>query len=137
MKLLGPRQVYGNTLGTIESQSQLLTIHAQFIEGMSRRLGAHPQTGEPYSVVVDSDTRICYINHGRLLIDCPCGAGVPIDQEWKLGACFGCGRVFAGDGVLLPANLEKVLRLLEKRPTPNRNFDPRTETLEIVAEEHG
>ena len=88
---------------------------------------------------IDETALVARIDHGRWLVDCPCGSGVAVDPDWDEARCFACGSVYphvvfpAGQ---LRARIETTLRL---RPLSSRNWRP-TESVDVlIAEniEHG
>lgn len=80
---------------------------------------------------------LAYINHGAWCADCPCGAGLSGDPEWRHGRCFGCGAVHE---IVFPDNYKQLEAALVVRPKrANRNWNL-NETLDVlIAEniEHG
>ena len=79
-----------------------------------------------------------YINHGRWVVDCPCGAGNATDPAWGIACCIGCGLVHTA--VVFPSEvtIAEVEVLLDQRQSVLfRNFDPRRgETPATVADEN-
>jgi hypothetical protein len=66
---------------------------------------------------------VAYVNHGRWVVDCPCGAGVAVDQAAP-ACCFQCGGVYPR--ILWPAEreLQAIEALLQERPRKNQNWEP-------------
>lgn len=94
------------------------------------------QTGRRVTVAESREPIEARIDHGRLIVDCPCGAGNAVDADATLACCFGCGLVHLH--VVLPpkkdlAAIEKVL-LRRQRPH-HRNWTP-GETVEKLQAEN-
>lgn len=88
------------------------------------------------SVTEDATPMVAYVNHGRLLIDCPCGNGESVEPTWGVVCCFVCGRQFRH--VTVPTRLDDVDALFTAREEHRRNFDPRTgETADDLREGRG
>lgn len=68
-----------------------------------------------------------YVNWGRVVADCPYGCGTAYRIEYGTEAMRcdgdgGCGQSFS---LIIPDNLEAIMRELVKRPLPNtRNWFP-------------
>lgn len=72
----------------------------------------------------NSPPLVAYVNHGRWLVDCPCGSGAYVDPMAEVARCAGqgCGLV---SRVLLPpvsdrSEIERLL--LARRRPPERNW---------------
>lgn len=81
-------------------------------------------------VIEVQDPVAAYINHGRWVIDCDCGAGNMVEPEWHMAACLGCGAVRYN--IILPSEEDraKIEEVLNIRPRfVNRNWNP-GETIE-------
>lgn len=68
-----------------------------------------------------------YINHGRVLIDCPfCGAGVAVPLGWAFALCRGCGCEIDSQLIARPSQNDwaQAVTLLAIRPLANRNWVP-------------
>lgn len=89
------------------------------------------------AIAVQEDTRslIAYVNHGRWIVDCPCGAGSATDPAWREARCFGCGTVYAN--VVFPPDEDRarIEALLMKRPRiEHRNWFPHERVDDLAAE---
>ena len=84
------------------------------------------------------DQVVAYVNHGRWLADCPCGAKMAVDREWAHGYCAGCGSKALVDWPTVD-KMEKIERQLRRRPLPHANWLPGETIAELKAEnvEHG
>ena len=95
-------------------------------------------TREGYTVHA-SDARLePYVNVGRWVADCPCGAGVALTPGDGRAWCFQCGAVFSA--VAWPKNAATIDRLLSARPVErNRNWraSETVEDLRAQNAEHG
>src|SRR6476619_6915198 len=97
------------------------------------------------------DALIPRANWGRWIVDCPhCTSALAIDPEWgwvnprertvhdrEFFQCWDCG---VRAEVMWPPDdlIKSVERLLMMRPDPkNRNFDPKTETVNELMWENG
>ncbi len=67
---------------------------------------------------------VAYVNHGRWIVDCECGAGNSVDPSWSVACCVGCGAIHRD--LVFPADVSAVETCLTQRAFHvNRNFDPR------------
>lgn len=73
------------------------------------------------------------IDHGRWLVDCPCGSGAGISTASK-AYCFECGRIMT---VSLPAKVEReeAEAVLSARPLRARNWRPDRESVNDLKRE--
>jgi len=82
-----------------------------------------------------------YVNDGRWIADCSCGAGVVLDLGFAIGRCLECGAVYDVEKhVALPATWKAIERALVKRPQPaNRNWQAPETVADLQREnrEHG
>lgn len=82
--------------------------------------------------------RVAYINHGRWLVDCPCGNGPnvsPVDASPE-AVCFACGTVWTN--VLVPVEHVEIERVLSERKfAVNQNWRPGENVEDLVAEAEG
>lgn len=111
-KIFGPREM-------------LLVRHEQGLDDLARLTAA--KIG--LSVIPSEDVLVPYINHGRWVADCPCGAGIAINPLWSTAACLdtGCHRTFSH--ISMPADWQELEGALLLRPfLKNRNWT-RQETL--------
>ncbi len=75
-----------------------------------------------------------YVNLGRWVCDCECGAGNATDPDWGLALCFDCGAMHP---VIFPRADERaeIERLLLARPlSRNRNWIPGESIAELAAD---
>lgn len=63
-----------------------------------------------------------YVNNGRWVADCPCGAGVSIHPDWQFAGCLGCFGTFTV--IRVPADWQVIERALLVRPITNRHWLP-------------
>lgn len=86
--------------------------------------------------VHDVDTPFtAFVDWGRWIILCTCGAGVAVHPEWTSQYCFGCGAVFSA--VVFPSDRDEIEATLVQRHKNNRFFLPhRGETLETLKQEN-
>ena len=81
---------------------------------------------------------VAYLNHGRWVIDCDCGAGAATHPEWRVSRCFACGAVRSG--VKFPNGWRGIEKVLMKRTDEtNRNWYPGETAADLRAEnaDHG
>ena len=81
-----------------------------------------------------------YVNHGRWLVDCPCGNGILVEPRADTAACLpvehgACGKT---SPVRWPApqTVAAAAKLLEERPMLNRNWHPDRETVAVLRAEN-
>ena len=100
-------------------------------------LSLNPLKQDPFVAHVSPLTgHVVYVNEGRLLLDCNCGAGVLVDAEWQLGCCFSCGAIYEAGNMVLPDDLTTLDTLLGTRHPSHRNFHPERETVQSVRDEN-
>ena len=66
-----------------------------------------------------------YVNHGRWLVDCVCGNGVPVDRVDgpAEAVCFSCGAVWTG--IVFPDERREIETLLTtRRWDTHQNWKP-------------
>jgi hypothetical protein len=78
---------------------------------------------------------VAFVDWGRWILLCHCGAGVAVHPDWTEHYCFGCGAIFLN--VTFPAERLDVEAALLVRHKNNRFFFPQKgETLETLVEEN-
>lgn len=115
----------------VKNEAQLRAEQADFVaktasKGASARIHQSP---EPV---------YAYVNNGRWVGMCECGAGVATDPGFSSAYCFGCGAIH--DTVVFPEDRENIEYLLLARPkSANRNWDVGEKLRELLADngEHG
>jgi hypothetical protein len=104
------------------------TKAAQTLAATARRRGREP-SDHPVPIRA-------YVNHGRWLADCVCGAGVAVDPAWDRAYCYDCLRIFR---VTWPPDrkLAWIETILAARPlAQHQNWWP-TESVAQLARENG
>lgn len=76
------------------------------------------------------------VDHGRWLVDCPCGNGAPV-TPWQEAApeavCLSCGTVFVM--VIFPANVDAIEQtLVQRRFRTNQNWRPSETLAQLLSE---
>jgi len=64
-----------------------------------------------------------YVDLGRWVADCPCGAGIAVEPTWPEARCFGCGTVYtqiAWPDATTRRDIEQTL--LARRTARHRNW---------------
>lgn len=77
------------------------------------------------------------INHGRWVVNCPCGGAEMADKSFKLFYCLSCMNEWLGGKwarVEFPKNAGNIEKALDKRDVKNQNWKP-GETLKQLKEE--
>ena len=77
---------------------------------------------------------LVYVNHGRVIVDCPtlCGNAYVIPMGSSTLACEGTGGCGANFALVIPSNLSDILAELNKRPAlANRNWFPEAHPIAI------
>ena len=100
--------------------------HRRRIETNLAKLGVVPFEGT---------TVHAYINHGRLVADCPCNGAELVSP----GLPMLCGSCGAEHKVEFPKALSKIEAALQPRPVTNQNYTVGQSVDELVAEniDHG
>lgn len=81
----------------------------------------------------NTDPVYAFINNGRWIIRCPCGAGNAVDPDWTATVCFECSRV--NRNIVYPDDYTAYEVELEKRQhARNQNWTP-DESIEDLEEE--
>lgn len=62
---------------------------------------------------VSATPMVAYIDHGRWLIQCVCGGGVGVHQDWPEARC-GCGAIYTA--IVFPDNRAAIEAALVVRP---------------------
>ena len=75
---------------------------------------------------------VAYINCGRWLVDCLCGAGNAVDTETATALCFGCGAVH--ETIVLPDEAEQIEQVLLLRRVEYRHWFPGETAATLAAE---
>lgn len=90
---------------------------------------AHPRGNRPVPHET-SDRPPVYLNHGRWLVDCPCGSGAGVTPTGHAYCCE-CGRIMAVD---LPetAVLAEAMDVFGAQSVDARNWHPREGSLQQV-----
>ena len=84
-------------------------------------------------VVAIADPVTAYVNHGRWVIDCDCGAGNSVHPDWKLACCLECGAIRTN--IVFPAEIREIERTLASRKRQaNRNWRPGETVATLKAE---
>lgn len=94
---------------------------------------------EPPSDSEQSKTRLlAYVNHGRWVVDCPCGSAQLASRSDRRFWCVECHNAWASGkwvGVDWPQDEADVEALLLERPEEKtRNWQPTEDTMALVAE---
>jgi hypothetical protein len=113
----------------VRDKEQLLVQHRAMIQRQAGR-------GARVAVHTSNAPKTAYIDLGRWVIDCDCGAGNATDPEWGIACCFACGAVHVS--VVFPEDRTEVERILLLRPeSKTRNWKPQQgETAVLLAEEN-
>jgi hypothetical protein len=78
-----------------------------------------------------------YVDAGRWIANCPCGAGMSVEPGWPEARCFGCGTVH--DAVVFPSTEEVdaiTEILLARQNEADQNFRPQEgETVDTLRNE--
>src|SRR5689334_1373498 len=86
--------------------------YRQLIEMAMAKRRAH---GFPESASVEVPTPItAYVDHGRWLIDCECGAANMVQPDWILAGCLACGAIHSH--VVIPSDRSEGEAVLNARP---------------------
>jgi len=75
-----------------------------------------------------------FVNHGRWVAVCPCGAGIGVDPDDPDAGCIECGRIYRID-FPPPAQVRRIERALLLRPEANQNWE-RGETVADLEREN-
>lgn len=85
-----------------------------------------------------TETLLAYVNHGRWVVDCPCGSAQLASRSDRRFFCVDCRNAWALGkwvGVAWPAQAGDIEGLLLQRPFPkNRNWNPGEDLMTLVAE---
>lgn len=101
----------------IQTQDDYLRVAKRAVEKARRH-------GDPEAEMRPSASpRLAYMNHGRWVIDCECGAGNVCDPEWSQIPCIACGRIHTV--VIYPADRDAIEQALDVRDSVRtRNWMP-------------
>lgn len=109
----------------VRSTAEYRARHALFIRraaNKGRRVAVH-ESPAPVPARID---------HGRLLVDCECGAGNAVDRKANLALCFGCGAVHTSVVVPDKSEWSRIERcLLARRRQQDRNWH-HSESIEFI-----
>lgn len=61
--------------------------------------------GEDATVRDDATPLTARVDWGRWIVECPCGAGVAVQADWRAAYCLGCGRILTA--VIFPPTDER------------------------------
>lgn len=85
-----------------------------------------------------AETLLAYVNHGRWVVDCPCGSAQLASRSDRRFFCTDCRNTFAHGkwvGVVWPADEADIEGLLLQRPdVKTRNWYPTEDAMTLVAE---
>ncbi len=95
--------------GYVAAQAAFIARNAQALPG--RYAAVHP-----HEVARALEA---YINHGRWLVDCPCGNGVMTAPGWP-ACCYSCGAIYRD--VHISADADQIEALLSRRPIAHQNW---------------
>lgn len=127
MGLMGLRGVHG-----VRSFADLLKKQERELKKLTDYDGI-PREARP-----NHQPKWAYVNWGRWVIDCDCGAGNAVDVTTRMAACLSCGLVH--HAVRLPREHEAIEHALSRRTyawNQNWNRDETLEQLEAENIEHG
>lgn len=104
--------------------------NATLPEGQQRPLIAPPKSVAAQSLEV-------YANHGRWVVDCPCGSAQLASKDDRRFFCVECRNAWCQGKwapVVWPANLDDIEGLLDMRLSKNANWKPGEDVMTLVAE---
>ena len=74
----------------VKSEAEYLAWHIEFC---ARNRATGLTDVRPHRV---ESVLTAYINHGRWVVDCECGAGNAVHPEWMIACCGSCGAIHSG-----------------------------------------
>lgn len=102
------------------------------------REGAPPLPPAPADKHKSTEQLLAYVNHGRWVVDCPCGSAQLACRSDRRFWCVDCQNAWALGkwvGVTWPKDEADIEGLLAQRPFPkNRNWHPTEDAMTLVAE---
>lgn len=75
-----------------------------------------------------------YVNHGRWLVDCPCGESCSTSPAWGMACCLGCGAIFEAIEFPPARMRQDIEHLFEPRTMAQRNWYWRESVEQLAAE---
>lgn len=112
-----------------------ITSAEDYLRVATKQIAKLQQAG--YDVAIHEDPTTChaYINYGRWIIDCACGAGNAVDPAFAFAVCVACGAIHRD--IRYPADRAAIEATLSDRARAvNRNWEP-TEIAHARGRERG
>ena len=106
----------GKRLRITGRPSNLLHVR-QIAEAFRAAHARSGSVGDYDTPLAENDTPVvAYVNHGRLLIDCTCGNGVPTSPPASVteAVCFSCGTIWTN--IVFPRDFATIIDVLRERP---------------------
>lgn len=96
---------------------------AAYLAAIAQAMHKRLRTRAEGTVTESADPVAAYIDHGRWVLDCRCGAGNSVHPDWRLAGCYACGTIWTN--VQIPLDRAVIERVLLARPKAvNRNWRP-------------
>jgi hypothetical protein len=98
---------------------------AQYRRRHAAAIARKSSTGQRIRVSESTEAIEARIDHGRWIVECPCGAGNAVDVAAKIALCFGCGTAHLNVRLPEQRTARAIERALLARPhVKTRNWQP-------------